>query len=311
MTKYQSPVDKSWVSGKFRSGHEATDFGWLKKYNNPNQPIYAISSGRVIYVGYMPNGGNIVTIAHDYNSSHEMWASYQHLSKTNVKVGQVVERGAQIGNMGNTGRSKGEHLHLRMGIIPKGKTFSWGLYNSYKRVNPEGYLFRYPHQEVEGLKALPKEEPKPKPSQTGIKKGDTVQVKASAKKYANVNVTIPAFVKRNKYQVLEVQGNMARLSSINSWVKLSDLTVNGKDVKPVPKPQPTKPKKEYISVGGRHTLYKNSTGTEHYGAANQNLAHRRMEVLERRNGRIRVNAKPFLKPNGDRVFDVDSFWVVL
>jgi murein DD-endopeptidase MepM/ murein hydrolase activator NlpD len=52
---------------------------------------------------------------------------YGHLSKIRVKVGQKVSRGERIGDMGNTGRSTGTHLHYE-------------IRNNGKAVNPMNYL---------------------------------------------------------------------------------------------------------------------------------------------------------------------------
>ena len=43
-------------------------------------------------------------------------SSYLHLSKINVKVGDVVERGQVIGLSGDTGYTEGAHLHLGIRI---------------------------------------------------------------------------------------------------------------------------------------------------------------------------------------------------
>jgi murein DD-endopeptidase MepM/ murein hydrolase activator NlpD len=53
---------------------------------------------------------------------------YAHLSKVTVKPGERVERGAEIGLTGNTGRSSGPHLHYE--ILVKGQA-----------VNPRTYLW--------------------------------------------------------------------------------------------------------------------------------------------------------------------------
>ena len=42
------------------------------------------------------------------------WVIYAHLSKLDVKAGDVVKAGQRIGASGNTGNSSGPHLHFEM-----------------------------------------------------------------------------------------------------------------------------------------------------------------------------------------------------
>ena len=42
------------------------------------------------------------------------WVIYAHLSKLDVKAGDVVKAGQRIGSSGNTGNSSGPHLHFEM-----------------------------------------------------------------------------------------------------------------------------------------------------------------------------------------------------
>jgi murein DD-endopeptidase MepM/ murein hydrolase activator NlpD len=42
------------------------------------------------------------------------WVIYAHLSKLDVKAGDVVKAGQRIGASGNTGNSSGPHLHFEL-----------------------------------------------------------------------------------------------------------------------------------------------------------------------------------------------------
>jgi murein DD-endopeptidase MepM/ murein hydrolase activator NlpD len=72
--------------------------------------ISAAIDGRVVDVGTNPIFGNYVIVAH-YGSYQ---TAYAHLSKVSVRVGQSVDRGEKLGEMGNTGYSTGTHLHFAM-----------------------------------------------------------------------------------------------------------------------------------------------------------------------------------------------------
>lgn len=70
--------------------------------------IRAVFDGVVRYSRYNRGGfGNLVILRH-YNG---LETYYAHLSKSNVRVNQVVRSGDVIGLAGSTGRSRGPHLH--------------------------------------------------------------------------------------------------------------------------------------------------------------------------------------------------------
>ncbi|EOS7783714.1 peptidoglycan DD-metalloendopeptidase family protein [Enterococcus hirae] len=79
---------------------------------NPNTPIFAALDGEVFQAGanYYDWYGNYVVIKHNNGK----WTGYAHLSRIDVSVGQKVQKGAQIGLMGTTGPSTGEHLHFQI-----------------------------------------------------------------------------------------------------------------------------------------------------------------------------------------------------
>lgn len=73
-------------------------------------PVIATAAGRVTVAGRRGAYGILVEIDH----GHGMVTRYAHLSRASVKVGQVVERGQDIGAVGTTGLSTGPHLHYEV-----------------------------------------------------------------------------------------------------------------------------------------------------------------------------------------------------
>ena len=78
-------------------------------------PIYATAEGVVTFSGRQSGYGILVKIRHAFGFE----TVYAHLSKSRVKVGQRVQRGDRIADMGNTGRSTGSHLHYEVRIDGK------------------------------------------------------------------------------------------------------------------------------------------------------------------------------------------------
>lgn len=93
-------------------------------------PIYAAADGTVIKSEYSSSYGNVVYISHSIGG--QQWTTvYAHMSSRAVSGGSV-SKGQFLGNMGNTGRSSGQHLHfeLHKGPWNAGKT---------NAVNPAAY----------------------------------------------------------------------------------------------------------------------------------------------------------------------------
>ena len=66
----------------------------------------------VTFAGRQSGYGNLIKIKHEFGIE----TRYAHLSRIRVKVGQRVSRGDRIGDMGNTGRSTGTHLHYEVRV---------------------------------------------------------------------------------------------------------------------------------------------------------------------------------------------------
>ena len=75
-------------------------------------PIVAPGEGVVVQAGWDGGYGRAITIRHEFGIE----TRYAHLSDIKVEVGQKVSRGDRIGDMGNSGRSTGTHLHYEIRI---------------------------------------------------------------------------------------------------------------------------------------------------------------------------------------------------
>ncbi len=118
-----------------RRMHQGVDLSGDK-----GEPIYAPGDGTVVTVkrNYFGYGREIVV---DHGFGYQ--TRYAHLNTMLVKVGDKVSRGDQIATMGNTGKSKGVHLHYEV------------IYRE-RRVNPLNYY----NEEVKGKEYMEMVRPK-------------------------------------------------------------------------------------------------------------------------------------------------------
>lgn len=93
------------------------------------------NGGTVIGVDERTNtgGGKTVTVEYAREDGSKTQVQYMHLSKIEVKKGDVVNAGQQLGVTGNTGtRTTGEHLHFGVINVSADGKMQW--------VNPAAYL---------------------------------------------------------------------------------------------------------------------------------------------------------------------------
>ena len=92
---------------------------------NIGTPIYATGDGTVIKADYNSGGyGKMITIDHGFG----IQTRYAHMYSFSVLVGSEVKRGDIIGTVGNTGNSKGPHVHYE-------------VYVNGRHVNPINYFY--------------------------------------------------------------------------------------------------------------------------------------------------------------------------
>ena len=98
---------------------------------NASAKIVAAADGKVVKASNTGDGyGNCVIIQH----SGGYYTLYGHMSSLTVSVGDEVNKGQQIGIMGSTGNSTGNHLHFE--IEKFDGDFSMSKYYSNTRLDP-------------------------------------------------------------------------------------------------------------------------------------------------------------------------------
>jgi murein DD-endopeptidase MepM/ murein hydrolase activator NlpD len=109
------PITKGWLSSYFgmrthpisgrREMHKGIDFA-----GKMGGPVIAVAKGVVTYSGKRYSYGNMIEIAHGNGYS----TRYAHNSRLLVSVGDTVEKGFQIAEIGSSGRSTGPHVHFEV-----------------------------------------------------------------------------------------------------------------------------------------------------------------------------------------------------
>jgi len=75
-------------------------------------PIMATNRGTVVAAGFYPIRGGFTMIDHGGG----VFSHYFHQARLHVQVGDLIERGTLIGEIGSTGLSTGPHLHWEMRV---------------------------------------------------------------------------------------------------------------------------------------------------------------------------------------------------
>lgn len=93
---------RSYNGGPFRTYHEGVDFS---AYGGT--AVYAPAKGTIVLSEFLYVRGGAVIIDHGLG----IYSGYYHLSALNATVGDTVQPGDKLGEVGTTGLSTGNHLH--------------------------------------------------------------------------------------------------------------------------------------------------------------------------------------------------------
>jgi len=85
--------------------HEGLDIGAPE-----GTPVFPVQGGTVTFAGERGGYGNLVIVDHGSG----LTSRYGHLAAIHVAVGQRLDEGRALGDVGSTGRSTGPHLHLEI-----------------------------------------------------------------------------------------------------------------------------------------------------------------------------------------------------
>ena len=109
------PITKGWLSSYYgmrthpisgrREMHKGIDFA-----GPMGGQVIAVAKGVITYAGKRYSYGNLIEIAHGNGYS----TRYGHNSRLMVSVGDTVEKGFQIAEIGSSGRSTGPHVHFEV-----------------------------------------------------------------------------------------------------------------------------------------------------------------------------------------------------
>lgn len=109
------PIRHGWISSYFgmrtdpfsgkREMHDGVDFA-----GKQGAAVVAVASGVVTWAADRYGYGNLVEITHGNGYA----TRYGHNDKLLVKVGDKVEKGDVLAQMGSTGRSTGPHVHFEV-----------------------------------------------------------------------------------------------------------------------------------------------------------------------------------------------------
>jgi murein DD-endopeptidase MepM/ murein hydrolase activator NlpD len=112
---FNPPLNEGYLTSGF--GHRLDPFTKKKTFHGgldiaapKGTDVISSADGEVIFVGRKGGYGKLIVVKHIMGYE----TRYGHLDKMAVSLGDHVKKGQKIGNVGNTGRATGYHLHYEV-----------------------------------------------------------------------------------------------------------------------------------------------------------------------------------------------------
>ncbi|MCO5363820.1 peptidoglycan DD-metalloendopeptidase family protein [Pseudomonas alliivorans] len=106
------PLSSKFGVRRFFNGEERNPHAGLDFAVPAGTPIKSPAAGKVILIGDYFFNGNTVFVDHGQG----FISMFCHMSKINVKQGDLVPRGGVVGEVGATGRATGPHMHWNVSL---------------------------------------------------------------------------------------------------------------------------------------------------------------------------------------------------
>ncbi|MEF9900185.1 MAG: peptidoglycan DD-metalloendopeptidase family protein [Pseudomonas sp.] len=106
------PLSSKFGVRRFFNGEERNPHAGLDFAVPAGTPIKTPANGKVILIGNYFFNGNTVFVDHGQG----FISMFCHMSKIDVKPGQMLSRGAVVGKVGSTGRATGPHMHWNVSL---------------------------------------------------------------------------------------------------------------------------------------------------------------------------------------------------
>jgi len=174
---------KNWVTCSAAChGYLATDYSWhISKYNyTPRRNIYAPEDIKVTNTGWLGDCGKHIEFVGKGGRKYRAC----HLKYIKARKGYKYKEGEVIGTMGDTGKSKGVHLHLVMWV-------------NGKRVDPDKTLNKLIEvQEMDKLKKRIKELEKQRANYKKLSDNRNKRIQELKKELAKVKDLPPKVIEK-------------------------------------------------------------------------------------------------------------------